>query len=90
MTPKSARETENKTNTEDDVNTTAETSAGLPDDDLLPMAEVKKIAGLSRAMIYRLERAGRFPKRYKPGGHASRWSRREVMDWRESQREARS
>lgn len=59
---------------------------GHVDDALLPLAEVKKITGLGKTMIYRLERAGQFPKRYKPGGHASRWSRREVIAWREAQR----
>lgn len=58
------------------------------DDELLPMAEVKRIAGIGKSMIYRLERQGRFPKRYKPGGYASRWSRREVLDWRDRQRSA--
>ena len=58
----------------------------LADDDLLPIGEIKKIAGIGKTMIYRLERAGSFPQRYKPGGYASRWSRREVMDWRERQR----
>ena len=58
-------------------------------DELLPIAEVKRLAGIGKTMIYRLEREGSFPKRYKPGGYASRWSRREVMAWREEQRGAR-
>ena len=56
------------------------------DDDLLPITEVKRIAGIGKTMIYRLEREGKFPKRFKPGGYASRWSRHEVMAWREAQR----
>lgn len=60
-----------------------------PDDDLIALEEVKRLAGVGKTMIYRLERAGNFPKRFKPGGYASRWSRREVMAWREQQREAR-
>jgi len=60
------------------------------DDELLPIGEIKKIAGIGKTMIYRLERLGSFPQRYKPGGYASRWSRREVMDWREQQRGARA
>lgn len=59
-----------------------------PEDDLIMLEEVKRLAGVGKTMIYRLERAGRFPRRYKPGGYASRWSRREVMDWREQQRTA--
>ena len=58
----------------------------LPEDDLIRLEEVKRLAGVGKSMIYRLERAGRFPQRFKPGGHASRWSRREVMAWREQQR----
>lgn len=60
------------------------------DDDLLKIDDVRKIAGIGRTMIYRLERAGKFPQRYKPGGYASRWSRNEVMAWREQQREVRA
>ena len=56
------------------------------DDELLPITEVKRLAGIGKTMIYRLEREGSFPKRYKPGGYASRWSRREVIAWREAQR----
>lgn len=56
------------------------------DDDLLKIDEVKKLVGIGKSMIYRLERQDRFPKRYKPGGYASRWSRREVMVWRDQQR----
>lgn len=66
------------------------TDASALIDDLLPIGEIKKIAGIGKTMIYRLERQGTFPKRYKPGGYASRWSRREVMAWREKQREARA
>lgn len=66
------------------------TDAPAPIDDLLTIGEIKKIAGIGKTMIYRLERQGTFPKRYKPGGYASRWSRREVMAWREKQREARA
>lgn len=56
------------------------------DDELLPIGEIKKIAGIGKTMIYRLERAGSFPQRYKPGGYASRWSRLEVLEWRRRQR----
>ena len=55
-------------------------------DRLLPIDAIKEIVGLGKTMIYRLERQGKFPQRFKPGGAASRWSEREVMDWRENQR----
>lgn len=67
-----------------------DTTDRQPDDDLISLEEVKRLAGIGKTMIYRLERAERFPKRYKPGGYASRWSRREVMAWREDQRQARA
>lgn len=54
---------------------------GLPDR-LLPIAAVEQLAGLSRSMIYRLERRDKFPKRFKPGGVASRWSEQEVLAWK--------
>lgn len=54
------------------------------DDRLLPLDAVMQIAGLSRAMIYRKIRQGSFPRQYKPGGAASRWSEREVMAWRDA------
>lgn len=60
------------------------------DDELIALDEVKKLTGVGKTMIYRLERAGRFPRRYKPGGHATRWSRQEVMEWRDAQRQARA
>ncbi|MHA0333702.1 helix-turn-helix transcriptional regulator [Sphingomonas aquatilis] len=66
------------------------TATNTADDELLPIGEIKKIAGIGKTMIYRLERQGSFPKRYKPGGYASRWSRLEVMKWREDQREAQT
>ncbi|MEH3046142.1 helix-turn-helix transcriptional regulator [Sphingomonas adhaesiva] len=69
---------------------TTDTTESQPDDDLISLEEVKRLAGIGKTMIYRLERARRFPQRYKPGGHASRWSRREVMEWRADQRQART
>lgn len=56
------------------------------EDRLLKLDEVKALVGLGKTMIYRLEAAGKFPKRFKPGGSATRWSEREVKAWREAQR----
>ncbi len=62
-----------------------------PDDDrLLKLDEVKDIVGLGKTMIYRLEREGKFPQRFKPGGWSSRWSEREVRAWKAAQREGRA
>lgn len=52
-------------------------------DRLLPLAAVKQLSGLGKTMIYRLESEGKFPRRYKPGGVASRWSEHEIMEWKE-------
>jgi prophage regulatory protein len=54
-------------------------------DRLIRLEEVKDIVGLGKTMIYRLERDGRFPRRCKPGGHATRWSEAEVVAWKEAQ-----
>lgn len=59
-----------------------------PTDRLLKLSEVLELTGLGKTMIYRMMREGRFPQQFKPGGFASRWSEREVIDWRESQRGA--
>ncbi|MGT2515645.1 helix-turn-helix transcriptional regulator [Sphingomonas panni] len=50
-------------------------------DRLVPLAEVKAVAGLGKSMIYRLMRAGNFPRACKAGGNATRWSVREVEAW---------
>jgi prophage regulatory protein len=62
----------------------------LDDDRLLKLDDVKEIVGLGKTMIYRLEREGKFPRRYKPGGWSSRWSEREVRAWKDAQREGRA
>lgn len=51
-------------------------------DRLLPLKAVKQLSGLGKTMIYQLEKEGKFPKRFKPGGVASRWSEREIMEWK--------
>lgn len=58
-----------------------------PDDDnLIDIKKVMEIIGLGKTMVYRLERQGKFPQRYKPGGWSSRWSEREVRVWKDAQR----
>ncbi|HVJ00632.1 MAG TPA: AlpA family phage regulatory protein [Sphingomonas sp.] len=53
------------------------------DDRLIPLAVVTEIAGIGKTMIYRLMREGTFPKSCKPGGASTRWSEREVREWRD-------
>jgi len=54
----------------------------LLSDRLLRLAQILEITGLSKAMIYRLVREGKFPKPCKPGGIATRWVESEVRAWR--------
>lgn len=58
-------------------------------DRLIPLAEVTKMAGIGKTMIYRLMRKDAFPKACKPGGASSRWSEREVSAWVAEQLERR-
>lgn len=47
----------------------------------LRMSRVCDKTGLSRAHIYKLVRAGRFPAPYKLSERVSAWSEQEVSDW---------
>lgn len=60
------------------------------DDRLLPIDIVIELAGIGKTMIYRKMRDGTFPRCCKPGGSSSRWSEREVRDWRDAVMAARS
>lgn len=64
--------------------------ADLLTDRLLRLAQVVEIVGLGKTMIYRMVRERRFPQPYKPGGAASRWSEREVREWKEQLAAARA
>lgn len=55
------------------------------DDRLLPIAAVMELVGFKRTYIYRLIRESDFPKPCKPGGVSSRWSEREVKEWKDRQ-----
>lgn len=50
-------------------------------DRLLKLQEVMAIVSLAKTKIYQLVGQGMFPKPFKPGGHATRWSEREIYDW---------
>lgn len=67
----------------------AETDGYGFDDRLLPLAAVIELAGIKKTMIYRLMREGTFPKSCKPGGVSSRWSEREVREWKDNMLAAR-
>lgn len=59
------------------------------DDRLIPIDAVIQIAGIGKTMIYKLMRQEKFPKSCKPGGASTRWSEREVREWREKVMAAR-
>lgn len=50
-------------------------------DRFLSLHEVRARTGLSRATIYRLQKAGAFPAAYQLGSRAVRWSERELEAW---------
>ena len=46
--------------------------------------EIQRITGLNRVTVWRLEKAGQFPKRRKLSVKAVGWSLNEVLTWIES------
>ena len=57
-----------------------------PDFFLLPRKTVEKLSGLSRATIYRLIKAGKFPRPLPIGTGSVRWRQSEVIAWQQSLR----
>lgn len=53
-------------------------------DYLLPRKTVEELSGLSRATIYRLIKAGRFPRPLSIGTGSVRWRQSEVIAWQQS------
>lgn len=53
-------------------------------DFLLRRKEVERIAGISRASIYRLIKAGKFPAPYSLNTGAVRWKQSDVIAWQSS------
>ncbi len=48
---------------------------------LLTQKQVVDLVGLSRTTIWRLERAGQFPRRLQVSTKAVRWNQAEILDW---------
>jgi prophage regulatory protein len=48
---------------------------------LIRLPEVKRLTGLSRSTIYRLERDGRFVPRVRLGERATAWRLSEILAW---------
>ena len=53
-------------------------------DFLLPRKAVEKLAGISRATIYRMIKAGKFPRPLSIGTGAVRWRQSDVTAWQQS------
>jgi len=53
-------------------------------DTFMRWPEVKETTGLSRTTVWRLERAGGFPKRRQLGGNCVAWLESEVRGWMET------
>ncbi len=51
------------------------------DSKLLTQKQVVDLVGLSRTTIWRLERAGQFPRRLQVSTKAVRWNQSEILDW---------
>lgn len=60
--------------------------AGAPSNPgrILRTRDVCVLTGLSRITVWRLERAGQFPKRLKLSSQAIGWRQDEVLEWIES------
>ncbi len=59
----------------------------LPGDRLLRVPEVCKRTGLSRTTLWRLERAGEFPRRRQISTQTVGWLVSDVVEWIKSRRE---
>jgi prophage regulatory protein len=53
-------------------------------DFLLRRKEVELIAGISRSSIYRLIKAGKFPRPVSLGTGAVRWKKSSIIEWQQS------
>lgn len=53
-------------------------------DYLLPRKTVEKLSGLSRATIYRLIKAGKFPRPLSIGTGSVRWRESDIISWQKS------
>jgi prophage regulatory protein len=57
------------------------TAAPARDDRIIREPECRQITGLSRSTRWRLERAGKFPRRRKLSAAASGWLASEIAAW---------
>ena len=55
---------------------------------MIRLPEVMELAGLSKSLIYRLEKLGRFMPRVKLSARATGWSPAAINDWMENRPES--
>lgn len=60
------------------------------EENVLRLTEVKRLTGLSRSTIYRLEAAKKFPERIRLSERATGWKAHEVLAWTNSRPRASS
>ncbi len=59
-------------------------------DRIIRKKELFHMVPLSDATIWRMEKAGKFPKRLQLGGNSVGWSESEVREWQDQLKAARS
>jgi len=63
-------------------------NSGHPLDRFLREPEVLRLLGVSQMTLYRWEKGGRFPKRYKIGPNSVAWKESAVIQWLASRQAA--
>ncbi len=58
-------------------------------DRIIRKKELLRSMGLSDVTIWRMERAGTFPKRIKLGGNSVGWYESEIIEWQEQKKAER-
>ena len=59
-------------------------------DRIIRKKELLRSMGLSDVTIWRMERAGTFPKRIKLGGNSGGWYESEIIEWQEQKKAERA
>ena len=61
-----------------------------PDDEFIRRPALLELVGMSKSHQTRLEKSGKFPQRVRLGQRAVGWSLREVRQWMDAKKNARS
>jgi len=59
-------------------------------DRIIRKKELLKAIGLSDVTIWRMERAGKFPRRIRLGGNSVGWYESEIIEWQERKKAERA